>query len=74
VLLENHPGSTACSAAGVKLLATGNLNVGAWSNFTRELTFAGTSGLQTHGVPGNGVPVTWNGVFRDTQQTLQILL
>jgi hypothetical protein len=73
VLLENEPGSTACTAAGVNILLTGSVNNGNWSNTSRHLTLAGTTGLVSHSPLGNGVPVTANGTFRDTQQTLQIL-
>jgi hypothetical protein len=72
VLLENHPGSAACSAAGANIIVTGNLNVGSWNNLAKELAFVGASGLVTHSALGNGVPVTWSGVYRDTQN-LQIL-
>jgi len=72
-VLENHPGSTACTAAGVPIRVTGGLNNGSWSNAARELTLNGTLGLNSHSALGNGRPITAFGTFRDTQNTLQIL-
>lgn len=73
IQLENEPGSTACTAAGVNAIITGSIINGDWNNTTREGVLRGTTGLFAHSVLGNNLPITLSGTVRDTQQTLQIL-
>lgn len=73
VVLENEPGSNACTAAGVKVIITGSIINGDWNNVTHEGVLRGTTGLFAHSPLGNNLPITLSGTVRDTQQTLQIL-
>jgi len=78
VTFENHPGSSACGAAGLKLLFTGTLSGARWTGDPgpREIDLpsgpGGASGLFSHSILGNGQPVTLTGTIFDTQNTLTV--
>jgi hypothetical protein len=72
---ENHPGSTACTAAGVKLQMTGTLAGARWhgNGVTRTIELSGATGLVAHSVLfGNNLPFTPTGTLTATQNTLSV--
>jgi hypothetical protein len=75
ILFEHEPGTTSCTANGLKLTLTGSITNGHWSGNgagQHELLLNNASGLVTHSALGNGTPANANGTFRDTSQTLVV--
>ncbi len=74
VTYENHPGSTACVGAGLKLRLTGTLTGMRWhgNGATRTIELNGADGLVSHSAVGNNVPISTTGTLFDTANTLLV--
>jgi len=74
VTFENHPGSTACVGAGLKLQITGTLSGLRWegNGAVRAINLLGGTGLMAHSIAGNGIPFTTTGTVFDTQASLSV--
>ncbi len=71
VTFENHPGSSACIAAGLKLQITGTLTGARWDgNTAHSINLNGADGLVAHGGPISPTPVVTTGTVTDAQETL----
>jgi hypothetical protein len=75
VSLENEPGSTACTGAGLQITLTGNLTGGHWTGNAanqHEVIFNTAAGLTSHNPLTGSRPAFVTSTFRDTQQTLTV--
>jgi hypothetical protein len=75
VFVENHPGSTACAAAGLTLRFTGTLSGARWTGNgvgQHAIEILGATGIVTHSALGNGSPVTPTGTISDTTGSLVV--
>ncbi len=75
ITLENHPGSSACVAVGLRLRITGTLTGAKWhgNGAVRTLEFNGADGLVAHAAVGNDIPLGGlTGTLFDTQASITI--